>query len=502
MAMSNTFHSSSKAHAISGGGKLASVQKHNERGYFSFEYNPSLIHSLIGDVHTIVEDVTNYINEKFQSAIDDFNSKKTRNDRKINKTPFEYFCDNKKLDIANEAILQLGDKEFWSATRIEEPIVRNGKNILLKDYPPEVKKVMDEIFMLQAEAYENIYKTHKDEILKRIKQDYEYSKDVMKDFDAEELKAFEKIAPLKVKERKKKIEEFPEDKKERFERFLKASSTIDLVEDKRIISRIENEEMTIKLLNLVAHYDEFSPHAHGVSVCSIKGYKTGLNERVAKSVVLNKWTLSVIQDRLHEIAEQEMAKHPEIFTEPLAEKKEGRNYDYTTDGYKRFQMDELEKQLAFQQRLVTAEEERAAKAHSEAEQTIKECAEEVAKAREAMKTSLANKEQYDSEVKRLKSEESPVAQFHRAISRFIERIMNAKTRNEIIGAARELFQPFFSLYEALCNISGYENKHNLPEEEREAPSLIADIENVLASASERSEATKSTPHKTEKEQEF
>ncbi len=334
MAMTNSFHSSGKGHAIGGSGKLSSVQRHNERGYFSFEYDATKIHSLIGDVSNIVHDVKNYINEKFQPAVDEYNEHQKRNDRKITKSPYQYFCNNKKLDIANETIFQLGDKNFWAATRIEREITRNGKTFTLKDFPPEVKKIMDDIFLKQAIAYENIYETHGEEIKNRILQDYSYSKKTMAEFSDDELVSFGKLYKMKEKQREPHLKKLSEEQLEKFARYMAAANTIDFVEDKRLLERIMSGAMTINLINLTSHFDEFSPHAHGISVCSVKGYESGLNERVAKAVVLNKWALSVIQDRMHEIAEEEMAKHPDLFTVPLEAKLPGRNYDYYVAEYK------------------------------------------------------------------------------------------------------------------------------------------------------------------------
>ncbi len=334
MSMTNTFHSSGKGHAIGGGGKLASVQRHNERGYFSFEYDSNKIHSLVGDVSSIVNDVTTYINEKFQPAVDDYNAWQKRRDRQITKTPFEYFCDNKNLDIANEVIFQLGDKEFWRATRKERPITRNEKKHILKDFPDEVKEIMDDIFLKQAAAYEKIYETDGAKIINLITADYVFSQQTISSFFSDELQFFSKIAAKKEKERKKDLEKMPEEEKENFARYLSATTTIEFVEDKRLIQRIQNKDMEIHLLNLTSHYDEYSPHAHGISVCSVRGFEKGLNERVAKSVVLNKWCLSTIQDRMHEIAKEEMAKYPELFTVPLEDKLPGRNYDFSVSEYR------------------------------------------------------------------------------------------------------------------------------------------------------------------------
>ncbi len=334
MSVTNTFHSSTKGNSIGGKGKLSAVQLHNERGYFSFDYDKNKIFSLIGDVSQLTNSVENYINLNFQSAIDEYNEKQKRADRKIKKTPFEYFSDNKNLDIANEIVFQIADKEFWSATRIEKEKVVNGKKHIIKDFPDEVKMIMNNIFLKQAKAYENIYKTHSKVILKRIIEDYTFSKDVISSFTEDEIELFSKGKGLKKDKKEEYINSLTDEQKEKYERFLSAEATIDFVEKKRIISRIEDGKITIKIINLASHFDEWSPHGHGVSVCSVKGFENGLNERVAKSVVLNRWSLEVIQDVMHDIAEKEMAKYPKLFTAKLEEKQKGRNYDFGVFGYK------------------------------------------------------------------------------------------------------------------------------------------------------------------------
>ncbi len=344
MSVTNTFHSSTKGNSIGGKGKLSAVQLHNERGYFSFDYDKNKIFSLIGDVSQLTKSVEDYINLNFQSAIDEYNEKQKRADRKIKKTPFEYFSDNKNLDIANEIVFQIADKDFWSATRIEKEKVVNGKKHIIKDFPNEVKMIMNNIFLKQAKAYENIYQTHSKVILKRIIEDYTFSKDVISSFTEDEIELFSKGKGLKKDKKEEYINSLTDEQKEKYERFLSAEATIDFVEKKRIISRIEDGKITIKIINLASHFDEWSPHGHGVSVCSVKGFENGLNERVAKSVVLNKWSLEVIQDVMHEIAEKEMAKYPELFTAKLEEKQKGRNYDFSVSSYKMMKyQEELDK---------------------------------------------------------------------------------------------------------------------------------------------------------------
>lgn len=161
MAMTNTFHTSKAAHAIRNGKDAARVQRHNSRGYFSMEYDRSKIHSIVGEADEISWNIEDYINNTFQKNIDDYNERQVRKDRKIDQTAYEYFCENKNLDIANEMIFQIGDMDFWERWREEEVrTTRKGKEIVIKSFPEEVKNVMDDIFLKQAEAYETIYETH------------------------------------------------------------------------------------------------------------------------------------------------------------------------------------------------------------------------------------------------------------------------------------------------------------------------------------------------------
>lgn len=457
MAFTNTFHSSAKGHAIGGAGKLSAVQKHNERGYFSFYYDSSKIHSVIGDVSNLAADVEDYINEKFQPAVDEYNEKQKRNDRKIKVSPFEHFCNNKKLDIANEVIFQVGDMDFWSKERIETEIIRNGKKKILNDFSDEVKKVMDSIFEKQALAYEQIYETHANEILSAIEEDYEKAKSFILSLNEEELKQFEKIQ--KKKDKKTELKNLTVEQKEKFESFLNSKATIEFVDDKRIFSRIKNKEMTIKLINLTSHYDEKSPHAHGVSVCSCKGYEKSLSERVAKSIVLNKWTLSILQDRMHEIAKEEMTKHPELFNIELQEKQPGRNYDFTIDGYIRNQLEKEVKNL---------KEERAALENEIADLTsIKTLAERDAVASDVLK-----------EINEVTESWNEVDVFMTALKEDLE-YRNGITLKNIVAdflwewqELRDRTSALFSVIaEKIKNIDVFEKLKHLPALERKAPGL-------------------------------
>lgn len=345
MAITNSFHTSAKKHAVSDAAKLSSCELHNGRGYHSYFYDENKIANLVGTANTLSADTEAFINSTFAGAIDKYNEKQKRQDRKIGSSAFEHFCENKNLDIANEFILQLGGKEFWDKYRIETVIqTRKGEKVL-KDFPEEIKTVMNDIFKKQGEAYERIYETHGAVILDRIKTTKAEAEKVISAFSDEERQTFFEISTKKTKDRKPLIEALPEPDK--YFEYAEAAETLATIKKLKLEERTANGQMHIKITNEVGHYDEFSPHGHGISVCWADGYENGLESRVAKSVVLNKWSLSVIQDRMREIAQEEMQKHPEIFAgEILEEKQIGRTLNYTTEQFIRKQQQELLNQKA------------------------------------------------------------------------------------------------------------------------------------------------------------
>ena len=335
MSISNSYHTSAKDHAITSAGKLSAVQKHNARGYFAWDYDSSKIHNIIGSASSLSQDTKDYINKKFEKSVEEYNSKQRQKCRRITENPFDYFCGNKSTDVANETLFQVGDMEFWEQHRNETEVKRNGKTYIRKSYPEEIKEVMDDIFRLQADAYEQIYQTHGDKILEKIIKAKEEAENYIAALDKDLCWKYEQLF-LQPKKRDGLIKsmQLTDAELESYEKYFRHRSDLSAIEKKRLIERTSSGSMEIKLINLVSHYDEWSPHAHAVSVCSTSGYKQGLSNRIAKSVVLNKWSLEVIQDRMREIAVQEMTKHPELFPELTWRKKgKGRNMDYSKEQY-------------------------------------------------------------------------------------------------------------------------------------------------------------------------
>ena len=342
MAFTNSFHSSARGHSIKNAAKLSSCQRHNSRGYQAWDYSADKISALVGSPDNIGADVRDFINDTFAGAKERYNDRQTRSDRKISVSPFEHFNNNKKMDIATESILQVADKDFWDEFRTDEVIVRKGKEYTRHSFSPEVQSVMDSIFRRQLEAYENIYVTHKDEILQKVKAEKALCEECLAAFPEEKVLRYEKIRTSKAKDRDTAIAALSEAEQDEYANYSAAASTLDSLEELRLIERIENDQLHIKVVNSTSHYDENSPHNHTISVCWAEGFQSGLDSRIAKSVVLNRWSLEVIQDRLHEIAQEEINKHPDIFRgRQLDEKQQGRQAYYSKEQYIRRQVESL-----------------------------------------------------------------------------------------------------------------------------------------------------------------
>lgn len=113
MALSYSFHISNQGHAVSTCSKLNGVSKHNERRYESKDYDRSEIDIIY--THTgrgLYKDVQAVYHDEFDEALQKYNDKQTRDDRKINDY-LHHVSDSKNNDVAVEIIIQLGDAEYW-----------------------------------------------------------------------------------------------------------------------------------------------------------------------------------------------------------------------------------------------------------------------------------------------------------------------------------------------------------------------------------------------------
>lgn len=108
--ISYTAHVSNKKSAITSKSKLAGVAKHNLRKYKSSDYSKDNIFIVYG-TSNLIDDVKTVYHKEFDEALEEYNKKQTRPDRKI-EDYFEHVA-GKEQDMAVEIIIQIGDREFW-----------------------------------------------------------------------------------------------------------------------------------------------------------------------------------------------------------------------------------------------------------------------------------------------------------------------------------------------------------------------------------------------------
>ena len=108
--ISYTAHVSNKKSAITSKTKLAAVAKHNLRKYKSSDYRKDNIVIVYG-TSNLIDDVKTVYHKEFDEALEEYNKKQTRPDRRI-EDYFEHVA-GKEQDMAVEIIIQIGDREFW-----------------------------------------------------------------------------------------------------------------------------------------------------------------------------------------------------------------------------------------------------------------------------------------------------------------------------------------------------------------------------------------------------
>lgn len=94
--------------AIQNAKALSRVDKHNYRKY---DNNQELIKVIKGTT-SLYTDIINLYKTEFEEARLEYNSKQTRDDRKIDNY-FKKISDNSKNDLACEIIIELGNKKYW-----------------------------------------------------------------------------------------------------------------------------------------------------------------------------------------------------------------------------------------------------------------------------------------------------------------------------------------------------------------------------------------------------
>ena len=141
--LSYSAHLSQKNSAINSKAKLACVAKHNLRKYHSNDYDKENIVILCG-TDKLVHDVKKVYREQFSEAVEEYNKKQTREERKIH----DYFEKTAKSnkDMAVELIFQIGDKEFWD----KNPDKRRRMDVAFKEILELLQKFAPNLVVANA----------------------------------------------------------------------------------------------------------------------------------------------------------------------------------------------------------------------------------------------------------------------------------------------------------------------------------------------------------------
>ena len=94
--------------AIQNARQLSRVDKHNYRKYDDKQH----LIEIVRGTTSLYNDVQKLYKDEFEEARLEYNSKQTREDRKIDDY-FKKISDNSKNDLACEIIIELGDKKYW-----------------------------------------------------------------------------------------------------------------------------------------------------------------------------------------------------------------------------------------------------------------------------------------------------------------------------------------------------------------------------------------------------
>lgn len=127
--LSYSFHVSNGKNAIKNSSDLGRAEAHNSRKYENYnkwkqEQNISNDYTkddnvfLIGG-ENLYKDVQEIYNKEFGKALKDYNSKQTRDDRKINDY-FNHISKNETQHVATEIIVQVGNKTDWEKLNLKD----------------------------------------------------------------------------------------------------------------------------------------------------------------------------------------------------------------------------------------------------------------------------------------------------------------------------------------------------------------------------------------------
>ena len=100
------------------------------------------------------------------------------------------------------------------------------------------------------------------------------------------------------------------------------------------IGKLEELVPDFKIASAVVHLDESSPHMHVIGVPVAGGYKRGPKKQATKTKVFTQESLQMLQEEMHQFAQNQIYLHPEIFDgEELKRIERGRNSDFSKEYY-------------------------------------------------------------------------------------------------------------------------------------------------------------------------
>ncbi|MCI8365602.1 MAG: hypothetical protein HFG34_11750 [Eubacterium sp.] len=140
--VSYSAHISNGKSAINSKAKLSGVAKHNLRKYRSKEYDRENIALLFGSTN-LLRDVKKVYKDTFTEALQQYNQKQTRADRRID----DYFehVSEKNQDMAVEIIFQCGDKDFWEYIFSDTDKKKGNKENICKVYNALLEQLQKEM---------------------------------------------------------------------------------------------------------------------------------------------------------------------------------------------------------------------------------------------------------------------------------------------------------------------------------------------------------------------
>ncbi len=140
--VSYSAHISNGKSAINSKAKLSGVAKHNLRKYRSKEYDRENIVLLFGSTN-LLQDVKKVYKDKFTEALQQYNQKQTRADRRID----DYFehVSEKNQDMAVEIIFQCGDKDFWEYIFSDTDKKKENKENICKVYNALLEQLQEKM---------------------------------------------------------------------------------------------------------------------------------------------------------------------------------------------------------------------------------------------------------------------------------------------------------------------------------------------------------------------